>query len=59
MGEWDAKGASKQDYQRFANAQLQVFGKATFGWAFWTFKNVNNHISLQWMITNGYITLPE
>ncbi|KAL8136926.1 hypothetical protein V2J09_002927 [Rumex salicifolius] len=57
VAEWAVQGASKTDYQNFANAQLQVYGKATFGWAYWTLKNVNNHWSLQWMITNGYITL--
>ena len=57
MAEWQVSGATKQDFQNFANAQLQVYGQATFGWAYWTFKNVKKHWSLQWMIQNGYITL--
>lgn len=55
--EWNVKGASKEDYQRFAKTQLDVWGRASFGWAYWTLKNVDNHWSMEWMITNGYITL--
>ncbi|KAF8377279.1 hypothetical protein HHK36_030654 [Tetracentron sinense] len=57
VAEWQVNGATKEDYQRFANAQLEVYGRATFGWAYWALKNVNNHWSLEWMIKNGYITL--
>nr|GMC52237.1 probable glucan 1,3-beta-glucosidase A [Ipomoea batatas]GME01432.1 probable glucan 1,3-beta-glucosidase A [Ipomoea batatas]GME19083.1 probable glucan 1,3-beta-glucosidase A [Ipomoea batatas] len=57
VAEWDVKNPTKEDYQRYAKAQLEVFGRATFGWAYWTFKNVDNHWSLEWMIKNGYITL--
>ncbi|XP_017700701.1 probable glucan 1,3-beta-glucosidase A isoform X1 [Phoenix dactylifera] len=57
VAEWEVKGATKEDYQRFAQAQLKVYGQATFGWAYWTLKNVDNHWSLEWMIKNGYITL--
>ncbi|KAF6149180.1 hypothetical protein GIB67_026036, partial [Kingdonia uniflora] len=55
--EWQVKSATKEDYQRFAKAQLDLFGRATFGWAYWTLKNVNNAWSLEWMIKNGYIAL--
>lgn len=56
MAEWKVNGAAKEDYERFARAQLDVYGRlATFGWAYWGFKNVNNHWSLEWMIDNGYI----
>lgn len=55
--EWKVRGASKEDYQRFAQAQLDVYGRATFGWAYWTLKNVQNHWSMEWMINNGYISL--
>lgn len=57
VAEWQVSGASKEDLQRFAKAQLEVYGRATFGWAYWTLKNVNNHWSLEWMIKNGYIKL--
>ncbi|PKU71964.1 hypothetical protein MA16_Dca007328 [Dendrobium catenatum] len=61
IGEWvddiDVIVASKDDYQRFGAAQLEVYGMATFGWSYWTLKNVRNHWSLEWMIKNGYITL--
>ncbi|KAI5654702.1 hypothetical protein M9H77_31889 [Catharanthus roseus] len=57
VAEWQVQNATKEEYQRFAKAQLQVYGRATFGWAYWTLKNVNRHWSLQWMIQNGYISL--
>nr|GLL23088.1 glucan 1,3-beta-glucosidase A-like [Ipomoea trifida] len=55
--EWLVPNATKEEYQRFAKAQLEVFDGATFGWAYWTLKNVINHWSLEWMINNGYINL--
>ncbi|CAL5386124.1 unnamed protein product [Camellia sinensis] len=54
VAEWNVKGATKEDYIKFANAQLNVYGKASFGWAYRTLKNVNNHWSLEWMINNNY-----
>ncbi|XP_061351145.1 probable glucan 1,3-beta-glucosidase A [Gastrolobium bilobum] len=57
VAEWRVKAATKEDYQRFAEAQLDVFGRATFGWAYWAFKNADNHWSLEWMIKNGYVKL--
>lgn len=35
---WDVKEATMQDYQRFARAMLDVYGRATFGWSYWTYK---------------------
>ncbi|KAK9096741.1 hypothetical protein Sjap_022238 [Stephania japonica] len=55
VAEWRVKGATKEEYQRFGKAQLDVYGRASFGWAYWTLKNVNNHWSMEWMIQNGYI----
>ncbi|XP_028763803.1 probable glucan 1,3-beta-glucosidase A [Neltuma alba] len=55
--EWNVQGASKEDYQRFAKAQLEVYSRATFGWAYWAYKCQYNHWSLRWMIENGYINL--
>ncbi|CAA3002070.1 probable glucan 1,3-beta-glucosidase A [Olea europaea subsp. europaea] len=57
VAEWQVRDATKEDYQRYADAQLKVFGRATFGWAYWTLKNVNRHWSMEWMINNGYIKL--
>ncbi|XP_059433552.1 probable glucan 1,3-beta-glucosidase A [Corylus avellana] len=61
VGEWTAEfakgGASMEDYQRFANAQIQVYGRATFGWAYWAYKCGAQHWSLKWMIENNYIKL--
>ncbi|KDP46871.1 hypothetical protein JCGZ_24080 [Jatropha curcas] len=56
-GEWALQGASMQDYQNFAKAQQQVYGRATFGWAYWAYKCAKNHWSLKWMIENNYIKL--
>ncbi|KAK8580308.1 hypothetical protein V6N12_070588 [Hibiscus sabdariffa] len=57
VAEWQVNGATKEDYQRFAKAELEVYGRASFGWAYWTLKNVNKHWSLEWTISNGYIKL--
>ncbi|KAJ3702640.1 hypothetical protein LUZ61_006345 [Rhynchospora tenuis] len=63
VGEWSGEfwhsggEASKEEYQRFAQAELNVFGRATFGWAYWSWKHEINHWSLKWMIANGYISL--
>ncbi|EXB39759.1 Glucan 1,3-beta-glucosidase A [Morus notabilis] len=61
VGEWSGEFGtpvkSKEDYQRFAEAQLDVYGRATFGWAFWAYKCDANLWSLKWMIENNYITL--
>lgn len=57
VAEWEVNGASQSDYQRYADAQLQVYGKASFGWAYWALKNVNNHWSFEWMVNNQYIRL--
>ncbi|KAL6599026.1 hypothetical protein ACP70R_045890 [Stipagrostis hirtigluma subsp. patula] len=54
---WNVPNATKQEYQRLAQVQTEVYGQATFGWAYWTLKNVNNNWSLEWMIKNGYISL--
>ncbi|MBA0824576.1 hypothetical protein Goarm_021235 [Gossypium armourianum] len=56
-GEFGRNDASMEDYKRFARAQLDVYGPATFGWAYWTYKCVYNHWSLKWMIENNYINL--
>ncbi|KAL4557638.1 hypothetical protein LXL04_035823 [Taraxacum kok-saghyz] len=57
VAEWQVRGATKEEYQRFSKAQMQVWGRASFGWAYWSLKNVNNHWSMDWMIKNGYINL--
>lgn len=62
VGEWtnefEYQGASMSDYQRFGNAQLQVYGTATFGWGYWSLKNDNyNHWSFEWMVQNSYLQL--
>ncbi|EEF29180.1 uncharacterized protein LOC8270690 [Ricinus communis] len=56
-GEWGVNGASIEDYQRFGKAQLEVYGRATFGWAYWAYKCAEDHWSLKWMIEHNYINL--
>ncbi|XP_057442582.1 probable glucan 1,3-beta-glucosidase A [Lotus japonicus] len=57
VADWRVKNATKEDFQRFAKAQIDVFGRSTFGWAYWAFKNANLRWSLEWMIKNGYVNL--
>eukprot|EP01018_Ginkgo_biloba_P020258 Gb_00975 [translate_table: standard] len=58
VAEWEVQGASQADYQRYGTAQLQVYGRATFGWAYWTLKNVQyNHWDFEWMVQNQYLQL--
>ncbi|KAF8666966.1 hypothetical protein HU200_053133 [Digitaria exilis] len=57
VAEWKVPNATKEDYQRYATAQMSVYGQATFGWSYWTVKNAKNHWDLEWMIKNGYISL--
>uniref|UniRef100_J3N251 Uncharacterized protein n=1 Tax=Oryza brachyantha TaxID=4533 RepID=J3N251_ORYBR len=60
VGEWVAEwnvNTTDGNYQRFAQIQQDVYGRASFGWAYWTVKNVNHHWSMEWMIKNGIISL--
>ncbi|CAN6340088.1 unnamed protein product [Urochloa humidicola] len=57
VAEWKVPNATKEEYQKYAMAQMDVYGQATFGWSYWTVKNANNHWDLEWMIKNGYINL--
>ncbi|KAL2317721.1 hypothetical protein Fmac_031597 [Flemingia macrophylla] len=57
VADWRVKNATKEDFQRFSKAQLDVFGRATFGWAYWALKNANKYWNLEWMIKNGYIKI--
>ncbi|XP_051118408.1 probable glucan 1,3-beta-glucosidase A [Andrographis paniculata] len=57
VAEWNVKNATKEDYRRYGEAQLKVFGRASFGWSYWCLKNNEKHWSLEWMINNGYIKL--
>lgn len=34
-----------------------MYGNTTFGWAFWTLRNVKNHWNLEWLIQHGYIKI--
>ncbi|OMO56013.1 Glycoside hydrolase, family 5 [Corchorus capsularis] len=50
VGEWTAEfarnDATKEDYQKFAQAQIDVYGRATFGWAYWAYKSTYLSLSL-------------
>ncbi|KAI3942663.1 hypothetical protein MKW92_036026 [Papaver armeniacum] len=62
IGEWVnefGKGMwSQKEYQKYGSAQLDVYGEASFGWAYWSLKNdAANHWSLKWNINNNYLQL--
>ncbi|XP_044962372.1 probable glucan 1,3-beta-glucosidase A [Hordeum vulgare subsp. vulgare] len=64
IGEWTAEwkvgGASREENQTFVDAQLDVYGQATFGWAFWTYSNPKDpYWSLKSLIKDGNITVPQ
>ncbi|GMH00121.1 hypothetical protein Nepgr_001960 [Nepenthes gracilis] len=59
VAEWQVQGANKSDYKRFAAAQMEVYGRATFGWSYWTLKCQYLHWDLERMIQQGYMALPE
>ena len=56
--EWEVVGATQSDYQKFGEAQVEVFGEATFGWAFWTYQNQLNRWSFQESVQQGYLEPP-
>ncbi|XP_061345004.1 probable glucan 1,3-beta-glucosidase A [Gastrolobium bilobum] len=56
-GEWNVKSATKKDYQQFAQVEIEAYSRATFGWAYWSYKCDSNHWSLKWMIDNNYVKL--
>lgn len=56
-GDWLARGASKEDHQRFLEVQVEVYSRATFGWAYWAYKCDSHYWSLHWMIQSNYIKL--
>lgn len=39
--EWGVQGANDDDRTNFADVQMDVYGQASFGWAFWSYKNNN------------------
>ncbi|KAI3852309.1 hypothetical protein MKX03_018954 [Papaver bracteatum] len=67
IGEWvnefgreGKEGWSAEDYRNFGKAQLEVFGSASFGWAYWSIKNDNHnkeHWSFMWNINQTYLQL--
>ncbi|KAI3849959.1 hypothetical protein MKW98_026873, partial [Papaver atlanticum] len=58
IGEWVnefGRSGSQEDYQNFGRAQLDVYGSASFGWAYWSLKNIEEHWDLKWNIDTGYL----
>ena len=60
-GEWTAalerNDASDEDHKTFAQAQLDVYGRATFGWGYWAYRSKPGPWSLKWMIERNLIKL--
>jgi len=60
-GEWtsalDFDGATKEDSGRFAKAQQDVYGQATFGWGYRSYKCHYDTWSLEQMIEDGLIKI--
>lgn len=60
VDEWEMNNATQSDYQRYGAAQLQVYAEASFGWAYWTLRNIGSrHWDFEWMVENKYLLLPE
>ncbi|KAK6130699.1 hypothetical protein DH2020_035553 [Rehmannia glutinosa] len=62
VAEWEVKNATDEQLKRFAEAQMQVYGRTTFGWAYWALKNENHevdrkHWSLESMIKKGIVRI--
>ncbi|GKD17780.1 probable glucan 1,3-beta-glucosidase A, partial [Tanacetum coccineum] len=55
---WQVPNPKPEDYQKFAEAQLNLYREASFGWAYWLLKMAKNSSwSMEWMINNSLITL--
>ncbi|MED6181441.1 hypothetical protein PIB30_019338 [Stylosanthes scabra] len=54
-GDWKVQDASKEDHRQFLKAQVDVYSRATFGWAYWSYKCDSDNWSLKWMIDNNYV----
>ncbi|XP_056163633.1 probable glucan 1,3-beta-glucosidase A isoform X1 [Syzygium oleosum] len=61
VGEWtsalDFDGATKEDSGKFAKAQQDVYGRATFGWAYWSYRCKYDTWNLKRMIQDGLIKI--
>uniref|UniRef100_A0A0E0EX43 Uncharacterized protein n=1 Tax=Oryza meridionalis TaxID=40149 RepID=A0A0E0EX43_9ORYZ len=57
--EWGVQGANDEDRTSFADVQMDVYGQASFGWAFWSYKNNNTNWSMKDMIEKGIISVPQ
>ncbi|KAL5225625.1 hypothetical protein ABZP36_012264 [Zizania latifolia] len=48
--EWNVENTKDEDRKRFADVQMDVYGQASFGWAYWTYKNKYASWSMKDMI---------
>ncbi|EXB39756.1 Glucan 1,3-beta-glucosidase 2 [Morus notabilis] len=57
-GDWYAKQEIDEDRKRFIKSQLEVYGRATFGWAYWSYRHDSTPIwNLKGLIENHFINL--
>ncbi|KAF8012109.1 hypothetical protein BT93_I0286 [Corymbia citriodora subsp. variegata] len=61
VGEWTSTlafdGSTKEDSRRFAKAQQDVYGRATFGWGYQSYRCQFDTWSLEQMIEDGLIKI--
>ncbi|GMN33683.1 hypothetical protein TIFTF001_004298 [Ficus carica] len=63
VGEWTgywyafSNGATTEDQKRFIKAQLEVYRRATFGWAYWSYKCESQSWNFNEMVKNNFINL--
>ncbi|KAI4325677.1 hypothetical protein MLD38_031055 [Melastoma candidum] len=57
VNEWNVSNRSQAEYQGFGKAQLAVYDTASFGWAFWTLKNAQEHWDFEWNVKSDYLLL--
>ncbi|KAG8091408.1 hypothetical protein GUJ93_ZPchr0012g20680 [Zizania palustris] len=57
--EWKVENTKDEDRKRFADVQMDIYGQASFGWAYWTYKNHYASWSMKDLIENGIISVPQ
>ncbi|KAI3912083.1 hypothetical protein MKW92_002879 [Papaver armeniacum] len=59
VNQWEFIGGTPEDYRKFGQAQIDVYGSASFGWAYWSFRNNKEKLnwSLKWNIKHKYMHL--
>ncbi|KAI5069678.1 hypothetical protein GOP47_0015979 [Adiantum capillus-veneris] len=60
--EWALQGATQRDYQKFGEAQLQIYGQTTAGWAYWNYiidEPTFNHWDFKQSYERNYLLRPS